>query len=32
MNTIKIYTLKDPTNNEIRYVGKTIKTLEWRLY
>jgi len=32
MNTIKIYTLKDPITNEIRYIGKTIKTLEWRLY
>jgi hypothetical protein len=31
MKTIKIYTLADPRNNEIRYIGKTVQSLEKRL-
>ena len=27
---VKIYTLRDPFTNQIRYVGKTIKTLNQR--
>lgn len=30
-NTVKIYSLKDPITNEIRYIGKTIQTLNTRL-
>lgn len=29
---VKIYTLEDPRNGQIRYVGKTIQTLQKRLY
>jgi len=32
MKTAKIYTLKDPETNQIRYVGKTEKTLKERMY
>lgn len=31
MTTVKIYTLTCPTSNQIRYVGKTIETLQKRL-
>lgn len=31
MKTIKIYTLSNPDTNEIRYVGKTVSKLEYRL-
>lgn len=31
MNTVKIYTLADPKTLEIKYIGKTIKTLNRRL-
>lgn len=31
MRTIKFYTLADPTTKEIRYVGKTVAKLEYRL-
>jgi hypothetical protein len=31
MRKVKIYTLADPRNNEIRYVGKTVQSLEKRL-
>lgn len=31
MKTVRIYTLSNPMTNEIRYVGKTINTLEYRL-
>lgn len=32
MSKILIYSLEDPRNGLIRYVGQTIKTLEERLY
>ncbi len=32
MKTAKIYTLSDPETGEIRYVGKTEKTLQERIY
>ena len=31
MKTVKIYKLIDPTSLEVRYVGKTEKTLKHRL-
>ena len=31
MKTIKIYALLDPRNNQVRYIGKTIRTLNQRL-
>lgn len=32
MKEVKIYKLIDPISNEVRYVGKTINSLEYRLY
>ena len=29
---VKIYTLEDPRNGQIRYVGKTKQTLQMRYY
>lgn len=31
MKKVKIYTLTDPRNNEIRYIGKTVRSLKNRL-
>lgn len=31
MSKVKIYTLTDPRTNEIRYVGKTVQSLNYRL-